>query len=106
MPRRLQPIPQRRCQRLGNFRLRLNDFSLHFLRISTHFLFFGHSHRTAFFRFRLGNSLIRFRLIGLQLSADVSSYIHIGDINGQDLKGGTGIQSFSKYRARNMIRIG
>ena len=92
-------------QRLRHFRLRLDNFCLHLLRIRTHFLFLGNCHGASFFRLSLCDAFFCFRLIGQQFCADITPHIHVGDINGKNFKCSTGVQSFGQHSPRNMIRI-
>ena len=69
-----------------HFSFRFHYFGLHFLGIGFHFLFLSHSHGPSFFRSCLGDLLVSFRLIRLQLGAYISAYIHIGNINRKNFK--------------------
>ena len=96
-------------ERLGDsqryFCLSFDDLGLHFLRISLHFLFLCHSHGPPFFGFGLGNLLIGFSLIGLQTGADITAYVDIGNINGQDFKGRSCIQPLAEDGLTDFVRI-
>ena len=98
-----------RTERIGHrtrhVRFGFDDFGLHFLRVSAHFLLLGDCHRAALFRASLRNLFVCFRLIGLELGADISSDVHIGDIDGQNLKRRPGIEPFAQDGTGNVIRI-
>ena len=47
----------------------------------------------------LGLSLLGFRLIGQQLGADIFADGDVGNVNGNDLEGGTCVESLSKDRS-------
>lgn len=93
------------CHSLWHFGLGFDDLRLHFLGIGAHFLFLGDGHGTAFFGSCLCDLLIRFCLIGLELGADISAYIDIGDIDGEDLKSCPRVETFAEDRTGNVIRI-
>ena len=40
----------------------------------------------------LGDALVGFRLVGLQLGADVLADVHVGDVDREDLEGGAGVE--------------
>ena len=82
-----------------------HNLSLHVLCFSTHFLFCSNSHCTTFFRTSLSDFLIRFRLVSLQLSANVTSHVYVSDIDGQDFECSTRIKAFTQYSTGNVIWI-
>ncbi|MNY83754.1 hypothetical protein D3C86_2267450 [compost metagenome] len=51
----------------------------------------GHCHRSAFFGFSLRNAFVCFRLLRLQIRADILTDIDIRNIYRENLKCGTGI---------------
>ena len=77
----------------------------HFLNGGQHFLFFGHSHCTAFLRFGLGNLLVGLRLVDLKLCADVAPDIDVRDVNGQNLKRCTRVKPFGQHRFGNKVGV-
>ena len=93
------------CHSLWHFGLGFDDLRLHFLGIGAHFLLLGNGHGTAFFGSCLCDLLICFCLIGLELGADISAYIDIGDIDGEDLKSCPRVETFAEDRTGNVIRI-
>ena len=93
------------CHSLWHFGLGFDDLRLHFLGIGAHFLLLGDGHGTAFFGSCLCDLLICFCLIGLKLGADISAYIDIGDIDGEDLKSCPRVETFAEDRTGNVIRI-
>ena len=56
-------------------------------------------HSPPFFSFGLGDSLFSFCLFSHQLRADIPAHIDIGNINGENLKGRTRIETFCENRA-------
>lgn len=86
------------CHSLWHFGLGFDDLRLHFLGIGAHFLLLGDGHGTAFFGSCLCDLLICFCLIGLELGADISAYIDIGDIDGEDLKSCPRVETFAEDR--------
>ena len=82
-----------------------HNLSLHVLCFRTHFLFCSNSHCTAFFRTRLSDFLICFCLVSLQLSTDVTSYVYVSNIDGQDFECCTRIKTFTQYSTRDVIWI-
>jgi hypothetical protein len=57
-------------------------------------LLFGNSHGSAFLSFGLSDPFIGFGLIGLELSADIFTDIHIGNIDGKNFERCSGVQAF------------
>ena len=88
---------------MGNFRLRLDDFGFHFLRVSFHFLFAGNSHCASFFSLSLRDTFIRFRLVSLELRADIPANVHVSNINRQNFKRSTGVEPFAENGLRNFV---
>ena len=54
-------------------------------------------HCAALLSFRLSDSLIRLRLIYLELCANVASYVHVSDVNGKYLKCSARVQALAEY---------
>ena len=98
-------VAQRLRHRLGHFRLRLDDQSAHLLRLRLHLLLERDRHRTALFRLRLGDALVRFRLIHLQLRADVTPYVDVGDVDGQDLERGAVVKPLVEDGLGDLIGV-
>ena len=91
---------------VGHLCLRLDHLGLHLLCVRLHLLLARDCHGTAFLRLRLCDALIRFRLIGLQLRTDVPPDIDVGNINGENLKCRSCVETFAKHGLRYVIRIG
>ena len=53
----------------------------------------------------LGDVLIRLCLIHLQYGADVTTYVDVSDVDGEDLEGGTGVEPLLKHQLRDRVRI-
>ena len=82
---------------LWNFRFCLNYISTGLFRFGFHFLFGSHSHCAAFFRFCLRDILVGICLVYLQGSTNILTYINISDINRENFKCSTGIESFAQH---------
>ncbi|MMZ63486.1 hypothetical protein D1872_257430 [compost metagenome] len=81
-----------------NARAHLYDASLHFLLLC-------YSHRTTFFRLRLRNPFVSLSLLCLQEGTDIFTYIHISNINRQNLERCTRIKTLGQHCTRDQIRI-
>ena len=68
-------------------------------------MFFRNCHSTTFFCASLSNAFISFCLISHQSSTNVTTYVYVRNINGQNLKGSTSVQAFFQYSLRNIIRV-
>ena len=53
----------------------------------------------------MGDALVRFRLVDLQLGAYVTAHVHVCDIDGKDLEGGTGVEALVEDGAGDGVRI-
>lgn len=82
---------------LGHFGFCLDHVGTGFFGFGFHFLFQGYSHGTAFFCLGLGNVFVGIGLVHLEGCTDVAANIDVGNINGENLKGCTGIQSLAQY---------
>lgn len=98
-------LAESRRHRARHFCFRLDDLRTLLLRGSLHFLLAGNSHCGAFLCLRLRNAAIGFRLIHLQLRADIAADIDIRDINGENLKRRSRVKALAEHGAADQIRI-
>ena len=98
-------VAQGLCQSFGHFGFGLNDFGTCFLRLGFHFLFGGDSHGTAFLGLGLRDVFVGVGLVDLQGGPDVLTYVDVGNVDGQDFKSRTGIQTLFEYQFGDGVRI-
>jgi hypothetical protein len=60
-------------------------------------LFEGDGHGAFFFGAGLCNVLVGIGLVHLKDCAYVASDVYVGDVNGEDLEGGAGVEAFVEY---------
>ena len=70
-----------------------------------HFLLDGDGGGAAHFRLRLGDALVGIGLFGLQFGADVFAHVHVGDVDGENLKRGAAIEAFGQNGLGNAVGI-
>src|SRR3972149_5105973 len=70
-----------------------------------HLLLEGHRHGPPLLGLGLGDLLVRVGLVDLELCADVLAHVHVGDVDGQDLVGGSRIQPRGQDMLGDVIRV-
>ena len=100
-------LPERNASAMawGTSDFRLDNFRAHFLRLRPHLLLDRDRGGAPHFRFRLGDALVRVRLLALQFRADVVAHIDIGDIDRKNFERGVAVESLCQHRFGNAIRI-
>lgn len=73
-----------------------NDAGAHFLGAGSHFLLEGDGGGAAYFGVGLGDFFVGFGLFGLKFGTDVVTDIDVGDVDGENLEGGAGIDAFAE----------
>ena len=79
--------------------LGLDHLGAHFLHGGDHFLLVRDGHGAAFLRLGLGDAAVGLGLVHLQLRAHVAAHVHVGDVDGQDLKRGARVQPLAQHGA-------
>src|SRR5438105_321115 len=77
----------------GNFGFGEDDQGTVFGLLGDVFLVEGDGHGAALFGFGLEAALVGFGLVGLELGADVFADVDVGDVDGEDLEGGVGVEA-------------
>ena len=82
-----------------------DDASAHFLGAGGHFLLEGDGGGAAHFGVGLGDFFVGLGLLGLEFGADVVTDIDIGDVDGENLEGGAGIDAFAENELGDGVGI-
>ena len=62
-------------------------------------------HSAALLSLGLRDAAIGLSLIHLQLRADVAANVHVGDIDGENLEGGTGVQTLAQHGTADQVGV-
>src|SRR5690606_33534544 len=87
----------------GDLGLGLDDLGLHLLHAGDHFLFEGDGGGAADFGLGLGDALVGLGLGFLELGADVLADVHVGDVDGEDFKGGADVEAALEHDLGNGV---
>jgi hypothetical protein len=103
VPHTDMPLDKRLSDGPGHLCLSLQQLRPHLLEPCSHPLLSGDRHGSTFLYLGLRNMLVGFRLVDLESRPDVPADVHVGDIDGQDLICGAGIEALGQDCFRDVI---